>query len=116
VQSNGTRAAWEDPVDWVRASCPWSDTMSFDWSVLQRIRPEDVGCDGMSSSNVMTSSCIGRNVTSARTGSAPDNVDPLVNYFWTSKLKLSTFRWKLCGQISSKYDSYFRHIRYVLFF
>ena len=45
VQKYGSRAAWEDPTDWVMSSCPWKDKNSLDWSSLLRIRTEDVGCD-----------------------------------------------------------------------
>jgi len=45
VQKYASRAAWEDPTDWVISSCPWKDKSSVDWSSLLRIRTEDVGCD-----------------------------------------------------------------------
>ena len=65
-------------MDWVRATSPWSEIAIFDWSALQRIRPEDIGCDGVTSSSVVTSSGLGRNVVSSRTGVSADTVDPLV--------------------------------------
>jgi len=47
VQKYGSRAAWEDPTDWVISSCPWKDKMGVELeSSLLRIRMEDVGCDG----------------------------------------------------------------------
>ena len=46
MQKYGSRAAWEDPTEWIMSSCPWKDKNSIDWSSLFRIRIEDVGCDG----------------------------------------------------------------------
>jgi neuron navigator 2 len=46
IQTYGIRAAWDDPADWIIATCPWTKHSEFDWSTIQRIRPEDIGCDG----------------------------------------------------------------------
>jgi len=45
MQASAKRSGWEDPVDWIMSTCPWKDRSDFDRSVLQRLKPEDVGCD-----------------------------------------------------------------------
>lgn len=42
----GRRAAWEDPVDWIIETWPWSTSPGQqDWTALMHLRPEDVGFD-----------------------------------------------------------------------
>ena len=45
-QLYGRRAPWEDPVDWVIETYPWTrDENDSDWPSLLKLRPEDVGYD-----------------------------------------------------------------------
>jgi len=71
VQPSAKRAAWEDPVEWIVTTCPWKDCSTFDSFTLQRIRPEDVGCDNIAA--VTTSGN-----TFMQSGSVEPS-DPLVN-------------------------------------
>ncbi|KAK3562237.1 hypothetical protein QTP86_032104, partial [Hemibagrus guttatus] len=51
LQLYGRRAAWDDPARWVLETFPWrSSTKHPDWPVLLKLRPEDVGLDGGSTS------------------------------------------------------------------
>ena len=68
VQISAKRAAWEDPVEWIVSTCPWKE---FDITALQRIRPEDVGCDN-------TAAVTSSGNTFVRSGSVEPS-DPLVN-------------------------------------
>jgi len=53
VQKYGSRAAWEDPTDWVISSCPLKDKIGDDWGCsLLRITVEDAGCDSPSAVSV----------------------------------------------------------------
>ena len=46
LQLYGRRAPWEDPVDWVIETYPWTrDEKDSDWPSLLKLRPEDVGYD-----------------------------------------------------------------------
>ncbi|GAA6088332.1 neuron navigator 2 isoform X7 [Tachysurus ichikawai] len=51
LQLYGRRAAWDDPARWVMETFPWrSSTKQPDWPALLKLRPEDVGLDGGSTS------------------------------------------------------------------
>ncbi|XP_058256851.1 neuron navigator 2 isoform X2 [Hemibagrus wyckioides] len=51
LQLYGRRAAWDDPARWVLETFPWqSSTKHPDWPALLKLRPEDVGLDGGSTS------------------------------------------------------------------
>jgi len=57
MQKYGSRASWEDPIDWIMSSCPWKEEKSLDWSSLLRIRTEDVGCDSPAAVSVSALNC-----------------------------------------------------------
>ncbi|XP_053093979.1 neuron navigator 2 isoform X5 [Pangasianodon hypophthalmus] len=51
LQLYGRRAAWDDPARWVLDTFPWrSSSQHPDWPALLKLRPEDVGLDGGSTS------------------------------------------------------------------
>ncbi|XP_047658791.1 neuron navigator 2 isoform X3 [Tachysurus fulvidraco] len=51
LQLYGRRAAWDDPARWVIETFPWrSSSKQPDWPALLKLRPEDVGLDGGSTS------------------------------------------------------------------
>ena len=61
-------------MDWIISTCPWKDRPNFESSALQRIRPEDVGCDNMAAAAAVTSS--GNSVMQS---SSVEPSDPLVS-------------------------------------
>ncbi|KAG1650618.1 Neuron navigator 2 [Nymphon striatum] len=85
LQLHGRRAGWEDPADWVLNSYPWPNAPeeNSDWPPqLLRLRPEDVGYDGISMQNGPGSCSSVRNGTT-KTGSSGNqndtDGDPLLN-------------------------------------
>ncbi|XP_068611549.1 neuron navigator 3 [Brachionichthys hirsutus] len=72
LQLYGKRAAWEDPSKWVKDSYPWSCTsLQRDGQTLLRLRPEDVGYDGYSSSK--------EGASSKQVSQSDTEGDPLMN-------------------------------------
>lgn len=56
-QLYGKRAVWEDPSKWVNDTYPWSAaSLQQEGQSLLKLRPEDVGYDGYSSSKEGASS------------------------------------------------------------
>ncbi|XP_060797830.1 neuron navigator 2 isoform X1 [Neoarius graeffei] len=71
LQLYGRRAAWDDPARWVMDTFPWrSNSQHPDWPALLKLRPEDVGLDGGSTSK--------EGATKQNTQSDSD-ADPLMN-------------------------------------
>ncbi|XP_062869405.1 neuron navigator 2 [Trichomycterus rosablanca] len=71
LQLYGRRAAWDDPARWVTETFPWrSSAQHPDWPALLKLRPEDVGLDGSSTSKE------GPTKPSAQSDS---DADPLMN-------------------------------------
>jgi len=74
TQASAKRAGWEDPVDWIMSTCPWKDRSDFDRCALQRLRPEDVGCDNSAAAAAVTASG-----NSFIQPSSVESADPVVN-------------------------------------
>ncbi|XP_053539362.1 neuron navigator 2 isoform X3 [Ictalurus punctatus] len=71
LQLYGRRAAWDDPTRWVMDTFPWrSSSLHPDCPALLKLRPEDVGLDGGSTS---------KEGTTKQNTQTDSEADPLMN-------------------------------------
>lgn len=91
LQLYGRRAAWEDPADWVLNSYPWPNPPeeNSDWPPqLLRLRPEDVGYDGINIQNGPGSNVVRNGIrkTSTSGNQSDTDADPLVSKVQSSSI------------------------------